>query len=79
MELTELQEAYLKIQEEQKVDKAKLEEYAKKEEDWKKEKEDLMNTNHKLFLRVSNPVQQEGEEEKPKSIEEIAREYYKGE
>ena len=79
MELEELQNAYLKLQDDfkkQSEEKQLLEEKNKKLEE---EKLKLQNTNHELFLRVTSPQENSDKksEEKTLSTDDIVEIYKK--
>lgn len=77
MELAELQEAYLKLQDDykkQSEEKQSVEENIKK---LNEEKTKLQTTNHELFLRVTSPVKEKEKEDKIVTTDDIVEIYKK--
>lgn len=79
MELEELQNAYLKLQDEFKKKSEEKQSLEEKNKQLEEDKVRLQNTNHELFLRVTSPTKDEKEqqEEKRVSTDDIVEIYKK--
>lgn len=82
MELEELQNAYLKLQDDFKKQSEEKHVLEEKNKELEEEKLKLQNTNHELFLRVTSPQEnnekdkQDSEEKRP-STDDIVEIYKK--
>lgn len=82
MELEELQNAYLKLQDDFKKQSEEKQVLEEKNKELEEEKLKLQNTNHELFLRVTSPQEnnekdkQDSEEKRP-STDDIVEIYKK--
>lgn len=78
MELAELQEAYLKLQDDYKKQSEEKASFEEKNKTLEEEKVKLQTTNHELFLRVTSPVKDEKvKEDKIVTTDDIVEIYKK--